>query len=733
MTGRRWLQLGLVGLGVVVTVLVILNWSEGTGRRPEDDPGVDLPENDGALVARSENLRLRKSDRSGAQSYYVQADTLLDYSDGRAEWQGNVRLLLYSAPEGEEMHQDTTQLTADQLEQRGPDTEPDQIRLQGNVQIELPGGATIETDRVHYGAANERVTTDAGVELEYAGLSFRGQNLRYERPAARLELWGSPPGRGGGRLRVESSSGAGGAVSEIVGSARRLVFEGEGRGLRLDGRPDLELAGAAVAGNVLILDIQAGQLTSLRSEGEGAVVWSRGGREHVLRAPVVVVELADGELSVVRGCRTGSPPGPSCPAPSGPAVASSSGVAGGARPALSFGGGGHLQADRIDLQARAGDTGAVVAEGAVSLDGRSAGLGLDRLTAGALRLQLGEAGIDAVDGQAGVELRTAEGGSDASLAGDRLSMVWEAGDLSRGSWPDGVQARIGGACAVAGRGEYLSEEGVWELQDPPPSSSRCDTANGEPAVRPRLTDDDYTVTADRLALDVGGQLEASGELDLILRGDSLATVATVFGSGARVDASAGTLRATDGRLELEDDVRLWRGPQLVQSDSLVLELGAGEMRARDGVDVVLEREGRTVDLSGERMLVARQPSELRLAGETVLTDRDRRLSGSTMVVGLDESGLEEVEMQGGVTMDDPDGRAEGQALTWDVESGNLTIFGGDGRPATFRSPQGMQNQDAEGLEFGWSNEGLTIRALRNGTVQTLRSRRASDSGAGGPS
>lgn len=715
MTGRRWLQVALAGLGVVVTALVVLNWSEGTGRRPEEDPDIGPPDVEGKLVSRSEHLRLRKSDRSGAQSYYVQADTLRSYEGGRQEWVGNVRLRLYSAPQGEEMRQEMTELTAERLEQHGPTGEPNQIHLRDDVRIELPGGARIDTQWVRYGAADEQVYTDAGVELEYAGLSFRARHLRYDRLAGRLELWGDPTDRRTGRLSIESAPREGGeAGPEIRGGARSLVLEGEQETLRLEGLPDVELAGAAVAGNVLVLEFAEEELESLQAEGEGAAVWSRGGSEHVLRAGLVVVELAGGEPSVVRGCRRAGPHAgnPDSPAPR-------CGDTGPGRPLLALAGGGSLRGDRIDLFTRPEGAGVVVADGDVSLDGRDAGLGLDRLDAGSLRLQLGGAGIEGAEASGGVELETDDPETAGRLTGERLSLGWEQEGLSHGTWPEGVHAELADTCAVAGRGSYLPDDRAWSLQESPPASTRCGDA---PSDRPLLTHERYSVMADAVTLGLDGRLEADGDLDVSLRGESLAAVGAVFGTEDRVDGTAGSLVAEGGRLELEEDVSLWQGRQLVQAGTVILDLEQGGMTAMGGVQVVLERGEQTVDLSGERMLVGPETSELRLAGDVLLSDGGRRLTGSNMVVGLGESGLESVEMRGGVEMEDPDGRAQGQELIWDFETGTVTVFGGQGRPATFRSPQGMQNQDPEALEFRWNEGGLTIRALQKGTVQTLRSK-----------
>jgi len=265
MTGRRWLQVALVGLGLVVTGLVVFNWSEGTGRRP-DDAGLEAPDESDRLVSRSENLRLRKADRSGAQRYFVQADTLRSYRSGRRDWEGNVKLLLYSAPEGEEMRQEVTELTAGTLVERGPADEPDQIQLRDDVRIDLPGGARITTRRVRYEAVDEEVSTDAGVELEYAGLIFRARHLEYDRLAGRLELRDGAPGTGTTRVSIESASreGDGEPGPAIVGGADRLIFDGEDESVRLEGLPDVDQAGGGEeAGEPL------GRVEPSRIQGQG--------------------------------------------------------------------------------------------------------------------------------------------------------------------------------------------------------------------------------------------------------------------------------------------------------------------------------------------------------------------------------------------------------------------------------------------------------------------------------
>jgi hypothetical protein len=393
------------------------------------------------------------------------------------------------------------------------------------------------------------------------------------------------------------------------------------------------------------------------------------------------------------------------------------------RPRLEAWAAGILVADRIEFHLLEGDRGEVTADGdprwRVAGDVATAVTGV---RGNSLELLLGPDGLETASAAGSVVADlSARGDSEgASLQGESVELGWQGEALTVGRWPEGVSYRSEEINLEAVEGEYSPGKEEWVMRGTP---------------RPRLSGDQYEVSADEIRMAAVGSLQATGSVDAVLRGGRVATISPVFGGATTVNVAAEVMTVSDsGDLRFGGGARLWQGDQHLQADTLLFSGSPALLEARGDVLAILTPPSdQTVDsadvaeptpamtLTGGLLLLEGSPPELRVAQRAELVDGERIISGSPIVVLFDADGAwRSVEVDGEVTMQDPAGVATGSSMTFDPETEELTILGTADKPAVFTNDQGVDIRDSKGLAFSWNDQDLSVTALQQGQTQTVR-------------
>ncbi len=689
----------MVGLAIGVAGLVYWQW-RGDTRQTNSQPSLNTGEGP-ELLFRTEGLDYTHT-VNGVPRYRVSADTSLGFAGGRQEWIDNVRLALYPSPEDEDTVPEPTIITGSKLTVRQNDA--GQLRdaeIEGDVRVVLPGGAEMSTSLLTYEDDDAMVGTNQGVELHIAGLVTRARRMRYDTEEGFLRLERNLT------FASDPDHPSGGGAGALSGTAQALTHDVGGAGLLLEGRPRVDLPGATIAGDTmtLIVEEESNRVHAVEASGNSRAVWGEGeaGPDNALDAHVLTLDLGESmEPLLVHAQRVGT-----------------------RRPRLDTATAGTLTADDIEFNLLQDDRGEVAAIGDARWEASAdAATGIRGVRGSTLELLLGPGGLEnaRATGSVIVELVAPKEGNATFLRGEVVELAWEDTAFVSGRWPEGVSYRSEEATLQAEEGEYDPLEDAWIMRGTP---------------RPRLSGDQYDVSANEIRMAQRGGLQAIGNVEAVLRGDKVAMISPVFGGAASVNVAAGEMTVADsGNLIFGGGARLWQGNQHLQANTLTLSGDPAQLEALGDVLAILappaasqvgaESEGEAeppaaITLTGGVLLLEGSPPELRVARGAELVDGERIISGSPIVVLVDTDGSwRSVEVGGEVTMQDPAGTATGSSMIFDPETKELTILGTPAVPAVFANEQGVDIRDSKGLMFRWNNEDLSITALQQGQTQTVR-------------
>ncbi len=697
MRARGVLRVAMVGMAIGITGLVYWQWT-GDTRQTNTQPAMRTEEGP-ELLFRTESLDYTHT-VNGVPRYRVSADTNLGFEGGRQEWIDNVRLALYPVPEDEDTVPDPTVITGNKLIVR--QNQAGQLRdaeIEGDVKVVLPGGAEMVTSLLTYEAEDHMVGTNQGVELHLAGLVTQARRMRYDTERGVLRLERSVT------LASDPDHPSGGGEGALKGTAQALTYDVGGVGLVLEGRPQVDLTGAAIAGDMMTLMVEeeSNRVHAVEARGNSRAVWGEGeaGPDNSLDADILTLDLGETmEPQLVHAQKTGL-----------------------RSPRLVTSTAGTLYSDDIEFHLLPDDRGEVAANGAARWQAiAGAATGVRRVRGSRLELLLGPGGLESAvaTGSVVVELVTADAGKTTSLRGESVELAWEGPDLTSGLWPEGVSYQSEEAVLEAAEGAYDPGSDTWIMRGTP---------------RPSLNGDQFDVSADEISMAQRGGLRATGNVEAVLRGDRVAMISPVFGGAATVNVAAGVMTVTDsGNLEFGGGARLWQGDQHLQSTRMLLSGNPALLEARGDVLAILtppaavqadagsEAEAAApITLTGGLLLLEGTPPELRVAQGAELVEGERIISGSPIVVLVGADGSwRSVEVGGEVTMQDPAGTATGSSMIFDPETKELTILGTPDIPAVFANDQGVDIRDSKGLMFRWNDDDLSITALQQGQTQTVR-------------
>lgn len=698
---RKALRLVFLALAVAVAAVVYQQWQPVDTGGAEQRPEVELPQEAGAQsVTRALNV---VQSSNGRTVFGIQADEHVDYEDGWNVWD---RVRMQLAGSDAAASADDVQIVGDRMRTSGEIGEFNEIRIIGNVIVDLPGSGRFETRRVDYDAAtglvsncNRNLLTYAGLEVVSNCLEFhtQGDLSAGETPRPEdLRMWGE--------LTIRAVGEAGGSLpEELRGGGAELRFQPGDEFVYLTGQPFLDFGTAVVRADDLVLNVgeAARQLTGVVAEGNSRLrVREPGGvadetgtvpdsdRDLVVRATTITVELT--EETALAGLRAESSRGD-------PA-------------ALVLPDMGTLRGVAIDLNP-ATDTALQRVEvvGEVSWEPGSAAGGLRYLGADRLDLELGDAGPRRLAARGGVlAALEASGGEVREFTGEEMSLQWDAaGQLAAGSWPDGVRFTAGERSLQAGTATYEPSTSSWRL-------------SGDP--QPTVVDPQLTLAARDLRIADDGGLRATGEVSGTLGGANLAAAAVLFGGVEQVRVRAGEAKIEPaGAVDLGGRVEIVWEEQSLVAGSLRLETDPGRLRAQRDVELVAVEGGEAegfATVTAQNLLVEEETSEIRLAGEALLRRGDRQIQADKLTVAIDETGAwSSVLAEDNVAYKDPQGEASGETLLYDLVTSEILLTGSQTKPAVFRLDD-LEYASTEALRILFEDDQVVIEATEAGRTRT---------------
>lgn len=703
---RPVLRLGMVLLAATVGLLIYVQWrpeaapagAEGGRSRPE------MLDGDRDVASVASVLSYRRVVR-GQDVWAITADRQVDYVDGWTVWEGP-RLTIFGGRS--DSSDDDVQIAGDTMRTTGEAGDFAEVRLIGNVVVNLPGQGVFETRRVDYDAVTGVASNCHRNALQYSGLLIGSDCLHFQTAgdtrageslsAELLRMWGA--------LTIAAAEGTeSGLPPGLEGSARELRFRPGGNLVTLEGNPEMNFDEASIRARELVLDMgpEARELHQVRALGGarariGAAASARRADERVLVGDEIAIDFGAGAV-LERLLAT-----------SGGDAAGGDSDAGDAR--LRLPGQGTLSARRIELLPAGGGQ-EVLATGGVRWQGDAGGL--RALETAELRLRVADGGLEQIEAEGGVEAELgAEGGETRRFAGPRLSMRWQAGEEmpAQAEWPEGVEVTLGERVVRAGAARL--EDEAWVL-------------DGDP--RPRVEDADVSFAADRVDVAADAGVIASGSVEGRLGGRRLAAGAALFGDAASVDFRSG--RATireDGQMLLQEAVQVIWETQSLLTPSLRLDTEAGRLRATGGVDLsaMARPEAETPELvtvTARDLLVERETEEIHVAGSARMRLGESQIGAERMAVMVDELGSwSQVVAEGEVTLDRPDAEATGERLEYTVQSGDMLLLGSEERPATFVFDE-LEYRSPEALRVRWEGDDVIIESTEAGRTTTKVVRR----------
>ena len=694
----------LVVLGVVG--VVVTSWRT----RPEEVlPPPPAATSDPGVVALTEDLDWT-SIINGVRRYTLEAGERTGFRDGRSVFGDEVKLVIYGEPSAEGEAQETTTVVATGLElrERVAATEEDryeEIRLVGDVRANLPGGVDLSTELLNY--ADGHLSTSEGVFLRVGGLVIEAKEFRHDPETDLGEVWGAhsqtrrPELAGDVKLWGDDSAigDETQVVPDLAAHSRRLRYRAREGALSLIDHPIVELPDATLVAYEIDfeIDLESNRIRSIEARETASATWLTASApgDHILRGDLITVEMdADAVPTGLRvTARDDSP-----------------------RPRFDLGDSGVLRAAVIELSLAEEGAGQITASGQPLFFPAEESGYLREIGAGVLRV--GADGLEEMVAEQDVVIKVSDGGGPpATLSGPRAVFSFADGAFLAADWPAGVRFESEQQNVEAAHGSFDPATENWILDGIP---------------RPRLLTDDYDVEAGEMVLGSDGRVTLSGRVRATLRGEVIRTVAPLFGDATEIEAEGAVLEVTaDGRLVFSEGARISQGSQLVQAEEIKLLPGTDELQASGGVlasfldpeaDSTGDEPPGTVVFTGDRMLVAGSPPELILIGSATLEGANSRtISGEHIQVQfLEEGGWETIEVRTLVVMTDPAGEAKGDRLEYDSETGIVAVYAGQGAQATFSNGQGIDIQDAEGLQLRWDEAVLEVTAMQKGTTQTVR-------------
>jgi lipopolysaccharide export system protein LptA len=699
---RKALRLVFLAIAVAVAAVVYLQWQPAGGDVPEQRPQVEMPEDRGVQsVTRALNV-IQSS--NGRPVFRIGADEHVDFEDGWNVWD-RVRMDLYGVDA--EAESDDVQIVGDRMRTSGDIGKFAEIRIIGNVVVDLPGSGHFETRRIDYDAVsglvsncNRNVLTYAGLEVVSNCLEFRtrgdlstGEALQ----ADDLRMWGE--------LSIRSvDEGAGALPSDLRGGGAELRFQPGDEFVYLDGEPFLDLGSAVVRSDALTLNVgqNARQLTGVDAQGaarlrvreQGAVADEAGNvadseRDLVVRAQAIRIDLDD-ETELAGLVAESDQADPS---------------------ALVLPDLGVLRGVTIELQpATELEAQRVTVDGEVSWEpGASAG-GLRYLGTDRLELELDESGPRqlAASGSVLAALEAAEG-EVREFTGEEMALAWDDdGALASGTWPQGVRFTAAGERSLeAGSATYSPATSSWRL-------------SGDP--QPTVTDPQLSLGATSMAIGDDGSLRATGGVTGTMGGASLAAAAVLFGGVEEVRVRAGEARIDPaGPVDLGGRVEVVWEEQSLVAGSLRLETDPGRLRAQREVELVAVEGGEAegfVTVTADNLLVEEETSEIRLAGQALLRRGDRQIQADKLTVAIGDDGTwSNVLAEDNVAYRDPQGEASGETLLYDLQTSEILLTGSEEKPAIFRLDD-LEYASTEALRILFEDEQVVIEATEAGRTRT---------------
>lgn len=693
---RALARVGLVGLALAVSLVLYLQWrpAQDGGSTPSALQGLTVAEPDAARSVRSftKGLDVVKT-VNGRRVFSISAAQHVDFVDGWNEWT-NPRLTIHGRKDGGDVR-----VTSERMRTGGEIDDPTEVRMMGSVNAELPGGGNFGARRLDFDAVTGVVSGCNHNTLRYAGMEVRSDCLHFQTAgdvssgddfvAEVLRMWQN--------LTVRSAADGEGLPAGLAGTAEELRFRPGTELVTLAGSPRLQFSGTKIWGGELLLDVglDANELRSIEAHDGARLRYATtvDAMPHVLRGDRIQVEFGDD--AVVATVRVFS---------------ESSDAA-----YLTLAGFGRLYADELELEpGELGQT--VTARGAVRWEGGGQGSGVKELTATALTLRLRDGQVESLEssGKVAAELATGEGEPARRFRGPRLRMEWEDGELAAGSWPEGVSLSAAGRELVAGRADFDGSRGTWIL-------------GGSP--RPKVTEVGLQIEADELAIEATGRLVASDRVVAHLGGERLLAAAALFGSAPSVEIRNGLTEIDDGgRITMSERVQIvWESQSLV-ADRLRLETDPGRLHASGDIELVAEAEvgsaseatdePQFITVTAQNLLVEQIEAAIRLAGDALLQQGERRIEADRITIEVDSEGKwSSVLAEEDVVFSDGLGAATGESMRYELDSGEILLRGSVDTPATFIY-EGIEYRSTDALRVVFEDDQVSIQATEEGRTKT---------------
>jgi lipopolysaccharide export system protein LptA len=707
---RSLLRVLVIVFGVGVGFAVYWNWrpapgsasaaaTSATSAAAEADEAAADDEPEAEVAAMTENIYIVES-KNGRDVFAIWAEEQTDYVDGWNTWE-RVQVLIY----GDESEDDDIQITSDRARTTGADGSAfDEVVFVGNVLVTLPSGGAFTTRRINYDAVTGVVANCNRNTLQYAGLEIRADCMHFQTAgevssataaAEELRMWQD--------LTIRAAAGADSNMpDDLAGRADEMRFQPGGEFVHLEGTPQVNIAGTAIRGDTLVLDVGADADELRGVEATGAARARLGnvaaGEAEAARPQANSGKTLEGNVINV------------ALAPEGGGVELITATGGAAKSAnLILRGFGQLDAG--DLEVIPGERLVARATGAVTWEPQRRTEGLNGLTAESLRLTVAADELESVEAGGGVTAALAGAGdADREFTGERLVLGWINGVLQRGAWPEGIQLRVDGRALAAGHANLDAETGAWEL-------------GGD--TRPQIGADEFQFVADTMRLHPDGSLDATGLVEGTIGGAYLTAAAALFG-----DAEAVQLKSSEAVVGIDASLRLtgrveivWQTQSLVAADVL-MESEPGRLRATGAVELVAVTgdDGEFVTVSAENLLVEETTSEVRVAGTAELRQGRRRIAARTMAVLVDPSGQwSDVLAEDEVEFEDDRARGSGIGLDYAMTTRDLRLRGDETIPALFvydGVDPPAEYRSSEELRVSYNGDAIVIESTEDGRATT---------------
>ncbi len=737
------LRVAFLGVAVAVALVVYLQWQPARALDPATAsvPVAVLPESDRDVDSHTERINFVKY-RGDRRLYEITADDLLDFSDGWNTWAG-VQLRIF----GEEGAGKDVMVVGDTMRTSGEGDDFDEIRILGNVRAELPNDGYFETRRVNYDVVSGVVSNCNRSTLFYAGMESRGDCLHFQTAgdvtsgqdvvAEELRMWGD--------LTVRRGSDDSAMPAGLRGGAAEMRVRPGGDQVHLQGDAELEMEQASIRGDNIVLDVGSGvsELRGIEAAGSARVrFFPRGDNPAAVEEPADDVDLdtdvesadeglaeeADGENNGTEiaadrdaGETAANEEDSAARLLRGATIqvafddgelSAIEAISGRLGSRLTLPGFGRLEAREIALRPD-DDRQEIEARRGVAWRARGNSESLRELTAAELLLIASDAGLESVeaDGDVMADLAMPESKESLVFTGARLIAEWTDGVLDEADWPDGVEFEADGRALVAGEASYTDVAAAWTLA-------------GDPA--PVLSANGVDLYADEMTWRPGEGVDAYGSVRADVADQYLDAASVLFGDAPVVEMRAESAELdVDGVLILRDTVQVIWESQSLETSELRLESDPGRLRAAGNVELVavasIEEDGEPeyATVTASNLLVEQDGMELRLGGTASLRQRTRVIEADKLRVDVSDAGeWSEIFAEQAVRFRDTQAEANGDELTYDLETGELVLLGTSLAPARF-AYEGIEYKSQDALRVVYEADEVIIESTENGRTQTI--------------